>query len=59
MGAKRAAMARKRFHARETVIPAHYATFGPLAQTPDKFIAGMKSAKTNVVVPERGQPVGL
>src|SRR5690349_6558800 len=57
MGAKIAAMACKRFYDFETVIPAHYATFGLLDQSADGFIAEMKGAKTKVLVPERGTPV--
>ncbi len=59
MGGRLAAMACRRFFDFETVIPCHYATFGLLEQTADKFIAEMKGAKAKVLVPERGQPVTL
>jgi L-ascorbate metabolism protein UlaG (beta-lactamase superfamily) len=48
MGGAVAALACRRFFQFETVIPCHYATFGLLDQTPDKFIAGMEGSKTQV-----------
>ena len=59
MGAKLAAMACKRFYDFETVIPAHYATFPVIDQTPDKFLAEMKDAKAKVLVAELGVAVTL
>jgi L-ascorbate metabolism protein UlaG (beta-lactamase superfamily) len=59
MGAKLAAMACNRFYSFETVIPAHYATFGLLDPNADKFVAEMKGSKTKVLVPERGVAVEL
>jgi L-ascorbate metabolism protein UlaG (beta-lactamase superfamily) len=59
MGAKLAAMACKRFYEFETVIPAHYATFGLLDPNADKFVAEMEGSKTKVLVPERGVAVEL
>ncbi len=59
MGAKLAAMACKRFFKFETAIPCHYATFGLLDPTADKFIAEMAGAKTKVLVPERGKAVEM
>jgi L-ascorbate metabolism protein UlaG (beta-lactamase superfamily) len=59
MGGKVAAMACKRFYEFETVIPAHYATFGMIEQSADKFIAEMKGAQARVLVPERGSAVEL
>jgi L-ascorbate metabolism protein UlaG (beta-lactamase superfamily) len=59
MGGKIAAMACKRFYDFETVIPAHYATFGLLDQSAETFVGEMKGAKTKVLVPERGTPVEL
>jgi len=59
MGAKLAAMACNRFYSFETVIPAHYATFGLLDPNADKFVAEMKGSKTKVLVPERGVAVDL
>lgn len=51
MGGAVAALACRRFFQFETVIPCHYATFGLLDQTPDKFIAGMEGSKTQVKAP--------
>jgi len=59
MGAKLAALACQRYFAFETVIPCHYATFGLLDATADKFVAEMQGAKAKVLVPERNQPVDL
>jgi L-ascorbate metabolism protein UlaG (beta-lactamase superfamily) len=59
MGAKLAALACLRYYTFETVIPAHYATFPIIDQTPDKFLAEMKGARTKVLVPERGVAVTL
>ncbi len=59
MGARLAAMACRKFYSFATVIPAHYATFGLLDATADKFVAEMKGSKTDVVVPERGVAVEL
>jgi L-ascorbate metabolism protein UlaG (beta-lactamase superfamily) len=41
------------------VIPCHYATFGLLEPTADKFIEEMKGAPAKVLVPERGVAVEL
>ncbi len=59
MGAKLAAMACNRFYSFETVIPAHYATFGLLDPNADRFVAEMKGSKAKVLVPERGVAVEL
>jgi L-ascorbate metabolism protein UlaG (beta-lactamase superfamily) len=56
MGAKLAAMACRKFYSFETAIPAHYATFGLIDPSADKFVAEMKGAKTEVLVPEVGVP---
>jgi L-ascorbate metabolism protein UlaG (beta-lactamase superfamily) len=57
MGATRAALACKRYFDFETVIPAHYATFGLLDPDAEKFIAAMKNEGAKVLVPERGVAV--
>jgi len=54
MGGDAAGFAVKRFFAFETVLPAHYATFGLLDQTADKFVAAMSGSKTKVAVPASG-----
>jgi L-ascorbate metabolism protein UlaG (beta-lactamase superfamily) len=59
MGGRMAAMACKRYFHFETAIPCHYATFGLIDPTPDKFIAGMEGAETKVLVPERGKAVEM
>ena len=55
MGGAVAALACRRYFDFRTVIPCHYATFGALDQNPDKFIAGMEGAATNIVVPKIGE----
>ncbi len=59
MGGAVAALACRRFFAFETVIPAHYATFGLLDQTAGKFLDGMEGADTKVLVPRVGEPFEL
>lgn len=54
MGGDAAGFAVKKFFAFETVLPAHYATFGLLDQTADKFVAAMSGSKTTVAVPASG-----
>lgn len=57
MGATLAALACRRYYSFETVIPCHYATFGLLDQTADRFMAEMSGSETKVLVPERGTAV--
>ena len=59
MGAATAALACRRFFRFDTVIPCHYATFGMLDPTADKFVAGMAGSKTKVAVPKSGGTVEL
>ncbi len=56
MGGAVAALACRRFFDFETVIPAHYASFGIIDQTADKFIAGMEGASAKVLTPKIGEP---
>jgi L-ascorbate metabolism protein UlaG (beta-lactamase superfamily) len=56
MGGAVAALACRRFFNFKTAIPCHYATFGALDQTADKFTAGMEGSSTQVVVPTVGEP---
>jgi L-ascorbate metabolism protein UlaG (beta-lactamase superfamily) len=55
MGGAVAALACRRFFDFETVVPAHYGTFGIIDQTPDKFVAGMEGASAKVVTPKIGE----
>lgn len=55
MGGAVAALACRRFFDFETVIPAHYASFGIIDQTADKFIAGMEGASAKVLTPKIGE----
>ncbi len=55
MGAKKAAVATKRYFNFDTVIPMHYATFPPLDQSADNFIAEMKGATTKVLALKQGE----
>jgi L-ascorbate metabolism protein UlaG (beta-lactamase superfamily) len=57
MGGAVAALACQRYFHFETAIPCHYATFGLLDPTADKFIAGMEGSKTKVDAPKPGGTV--
>ncbi|MES2906269.1 MAG: metal-dependent hydrolase [Pseudomonadota bacterium] len=59
MGAKKAAVAAKRYFDFESVIPMHYGTFPVLDQTPDKFIREMQGAKTKVLALKQGESVEI
>jgi L-ascorbate metabolism protein UlaG (beta-lactamase superfamily) len=59
MGAKLAALACTRYFTFDTVIPAHFATFGLLDPDESKFVEAMHGSKTKVLVPERGVAVDL
>lgn len=59
MGGDAAGFAVKKFFAFETVLPAHYATFGLLDQTADKFVAAMSGSKTKVAVPASGGSIDV
>jgi L-ascorbate metabolism protein UlaG (beta-lactamase superfamily) len=59
MGAKLAALACARYFTFDTVIPAHFATFGLLDPDESKFVEAMHGSKTKVLVPERGVAVDL
>ena len=59
MGAKLAALACARYFTFDTVIPAHYATFGLLDPDEGKFVEAMQGSKTKILVPERGVAVDL
>ena len=56
MGGAVAALACRRFFDFKTVIPCHYATFGALDQSPEKFIAGMEGGGSIIVTPKIGEP---
>jgi L-ascorbate metabolism protein UlaG (beta-lactamase superfamily) len=55
MGAKRAALACKKYFDFETVIPCHYGTFPIIDQSADAFVDEMKGH--NVVVPKVGEVI--
>ncbi len=57
MGAKKAAVAVKRYFEFESVIPIHFATFPVLDKTPDKFIKEMAGSKTKVLKLKPGESV--
>lgn len=59
MGGAVAALACRRFFNFETVIPAHYATFGLLDQSADKFVEGLEGSGTRVLVPKIGEAFTL
>lgn len=55
MGGAVAALACQRFFNFKAVVPCHYATFGMLDQTAEKFIDGMEGASTKVLTPKIGE----
>jgi L-ascorbate metabolism protein UlaG (beta-lactamase superfamily) len=57
MGGAVAALACQRYFNFTTAIPGHYATFGLLDATADKFIGGMEGANTKVQAPAVGGTV--
>lgn len=58
MGPEVAALAVSRYLGGLTVIPAHYASFGLLEPTANRFVA-LVGEEATVVVPEKGVPVEL
>ncbi len=59
MGGAVAALACRRFFNFETVLPCHYATFGIIDQSADKFVEGMKGSGVKVEVPKMGEAFEL
>ncbi len=59
MGGAVAALACRRFFDFEAIVPCHYATFGLLDETAEKFVAGMEGSGANILVPEKGKSVQL
>jgi len=59
MGGAVAALACRRFFKFESVIPCHYASFGIIDQTADKFVEGMQGTSTKVVVPKVGEAFAI
>ncbi len=57
MGPQVAALAVRRFFKPKAVIPCHYATFPPLLQNADAFVAAMEGSGIQVIVPNRGLAV--
>jgi L-ascorbate metabolism protein UlaG (beta-lactamase superfamily) len=57
MGGAVAALACQRYFNFGTVFPCHYATFGLLDQTAEKFVAGMEGSKSKVETPAPGGTV--
>ncbi|NGO53384.1 metal-dependent hydrolase [Allomesorhizobium camelthorni] len=55
MGGAVAALACRRFFKFETVIPCHYASFGMIDQTAEKFTTGMEGSGVDVVLPKIGE----
>lgn len=54
-----AALACRRYFAFDAVIACHYASFGLLDQTAEKFIAGMEGSKTRVLTPKPGEALSF
>jgi L-ascorbate metabolism protein UlaG (beta-lactamase superfamily) len=59
MGGAVAALACRRFFNFETVVPCHYATFGMIDQTADKFVAGMDGSGVKILLPTRGEAFNI
>lgn len=59
MGGAVAALACQRYFKFRTAIPCHYATFPIIDQDASKFVEGMKSSSTKVLVPEKGVAVEI
>ncbi len=59
MGARTAAIAVKRFLKVDAVIPCHYGSFPIIDPTADDFVAEMAGHATQVIVPGKGNPVGI
>ena len=57
MGGAVAALACRRFFKFEFVIPCHYASFGIIDQTAEKFVAGMEGSATKVLTPKVGETI--
>ncbi len=57
MGGAVAALACRRFFNFDTVVPCHFATFGMLDQSAEKFIAGMEGSDTKVLTPKVGEAI--
>ena len=55
MGPHVAALAVRRFLNVETVVPCHYASFPPLVQTSDGFVAELEGHTTRAIVPAVGE----
>jgi L-ascorbate metabolism protein UlaG (beta-lactamase superfamily) len=54
MGGAVAALACRRFFNFKKVIPCHYASFGLVDQTADKFVSGLEGSGIDVVIPKAG-----
>lgn len=59
MGGAVAALACRRFFNFDTVFPCHYASFGIIDQTAEKFVAGMEGSKTRVALPQVGEAFSI
>ena len=57
MGGAVAALACRRFFNFDAVVPCHFATFGLLDQSAEKFIAGMEGSDTKVLTPRVGEAI--
>ncbi|MFI0846235.1 metal-dependent hydrolase [Mesorhizobium sp. IMUNJ 23232] len=57
MGGAVAALACKRFFNFKKAIPCHFATFGALDQSADKFVAGLEGSATEVVLPKVSEAI--
>ncbi len=59
MSPRTAAFAVKRFFKLAAAIPCHYGSFPIIAPNADAFVAEMTGHATKVIVPAKGQPVGV
>ncbi|MBK8456788.1 MAG: metal-dependent hydrolase [Phyllobacteriaceae bacterium] len=59
MGGAVAALACRRYFHFDAVIPCHYATYGMLDPTAEKFVAGMEGANARVLTPKPGDTISF
>lgn len=55
MGGAVAALACRRFFKFEAVVPCHYASFGIIDQSADRFVAGMEGSGVRIELPKPGE----
>jgi L-ascorbate metabolism protein UlaG (beta-lactamase superfamily) len=59
MGGAVAALACRRYFKFETILPAHYASFGMVDQTADIFLDALENQRGRAKVPRAGEVVSI